>query len=34
MTGMTITDLAKEKLQAILQENPGKLLRVVFEGFG
>jgi hypothetical protein len=31
---MTITDLAKEKLQPILRENPGKLLRVVFEGFG
>lgn len=31
---MKITDLAKEKLQGILQENPGKFLRVVFEGFG
>lgn len=31
---MTITDLAKEKLQAILAENPGKALRVMFEGFG
>ena len=31
---MTITDLAKEKLVAILDENPGKTLRVVFEGFG
>lgn len=31
---MKISDLAKEKLQPILQENPGKLLRIVFEGFG
>lgn len=31
---MKITDLAKEKLQEILRANPGKALRVVFEGFG
>ena len=31
---MTITDQAKEKLQELLRGNPGKLLRVVFEGFG
>ena len=31
---MTITDAAKEMLLPILSENPGKLLRVVFEGFG
>ena len=31
---MRISDLAKEKLQAILREHPGKVLRVVFEGFG
>ena len=31
---MKITDLAKEKLQVLLQEHPGKFLRIVFEGFG
>lgn len=31
---MKITDLAKEKLQVILRDNPGKYLRIVFEGFG
>jgi hypothetical protein len=31
---MTITDQAKEMILPILAENPGKHLRVVFEGFG
>lgn len=31
---MTITDQAREKLAAILEDNPGKTLHVVFEGFG
>jgi hypothetical protein len=31
---MKITDSAKEMLEPILTENPGKFLRVVFEGFG
>jgi len=31
---MQVTDQAKEKLQMLLSENPGKCLRVVFEGFG
>jgi hypothetical protein len=31
---MIITDQAKEMLVPILEENPGKLLRVVFEGLG
>lgn len=31
---MTITDQAKEKLVPILDDNPGKSLHVVFEGFG
>ena len=31
---MKITDAAKTALEPILAQNPGKLLRVVFEGFG
>jgi len=31
---MTITEKAKSKLLGILQENPGKHLRVIYEGFG
>lgn len=31
---MNITNTAKEMLEPILNENPGKWLRVVFEGFG
>jgi hypothetical protein len=31
---MQVTEQAKEKLQQLLDENPGKCLRVVFEGFG
>jgi hypothetical protein len=31
---MKITDAAKTALEPILGQNPGKLLRVIFEGFG
>lgn len=31
---MKITDAAKAALEPILAQNPGKMLRVVFEGFG
>jgi len=31
---MQITEQAKERLQQLLGENPGKCLRLVFEGFG
>ena len=31
---MKITDAARTALGPILAENPGKMLRVVFEGFG
>jgi len=31
---MKITEAAKTVLEPILAQNPGKLLRVVFEGFG
>jgi hypothetical protein len=31
---MTITDAAKEILAPIMGEQPGKILRIVFEGFG
>ena len=31
---MKITDQAREMLGTILAENPGKTLRVVFNGFG
>ena len=31
---MLVTEQAREKLQQLLGENPGKCLRVVFEGFG
>jgi hypothetical protein len=31
---MKITDAAKEMILPILEQNPGKSLRVVFEGFG
>jgi len=31
---MTITDTAKTALLPILADNPGKLLRIAFEGFG
>ena len=29
-----ITDSAKDVLEKVLQENPGKVLRVVVQGFG
>ncbi len=31
---MKITDAAKKMILPILDQNPGKTLRVVFEGFG
>lgn len=31
---MKISDAAKVALEPILAQNPGKMLRVVFEGFG
>jgi hypothetical protein len=31
---LTITDEAKNELQNILEQNPGKSLRVVMAGFG
>jgi hypothetical protein len=31
---MQVTEQAKDKLQELLDENRGKCLRVVFEGFG
>ncbi len=31
---MKITETARKALEPILAQNPGKMLRVVFEGFG
>jgi len=31
---LKITDTAKEKIQEILNSNPGKLLRVEMQGYG
>ena len=31
---INITDSAKDKLNEVLEKNPGKFLRVVIEGFG
>lgn len=31
---LTITDTARDNFEQILKENPGKTVRVVFEGFG
>ncbi len=31
---MKVTDAAREMLKEIIRENPGKCLRVYFEGFG
>lgn len=31
---LTITEAAKTVLDGILAEHPGKMLRLVFEGFG
>ena len=29
-----VTDTARDKFKELMQEHPGKFLRVVFEGFG
>ncbi len=29
-----ITDVARDKLKEILEKNPGKYLRVAFQGYG
>ena len=34
MSMLTITETAREQFEQLLQENPEKFLRVVFEGFG
>jgi Fe-S cluster assembly iron-binding protein IscA len=31
---LTITDTARDKFKELMQEQPGRFLRVVFEGFG
>ncbi len=31
---MKITDTARKALEPLLQQNPGKMMRIVFEGFG
>lgn len=31
---ISITDLAKDKIQEVLNNNPGKYLRLVIQGFG
>jgi len=31
---ISITDLAKEKIEEVLQSNPGKYLRLIIDGFG
>ena len=31
---LTITDSAREQFKEIMQQNPDKCLRVIFEGFG
>jgi len=31
---LKITETAREQFQAVLEQNPDKVLRVVFEGFG
>lgn len=31
---ISITDIAKEKIEEVLQSNPGKYLRIVIDGFG
>lgn len=31
---LQITDTAREQFKQILQDNPDKCLRVIFEGFG
>ena len=31
---LNITDGARDKIKELMQEHPGKYLRVIFEGFG
>ena len=31
---ISITDLAKEKIEEVLQSNPGKYLRLIIQGYG
>lgn len=31
---LQITDVARDKIKELMQEHPGKQLRVIFEGFG
>ena len=31
---LTITDSARDQLKEVLKGHPGKMVRVVFEGFG
>ena len=31
---LTITDTARDQIKEVLKEHPGKIVRVVFEGFG
>jgi hypothetical protein len=31
---INITDMAKEKIEEVLQKNPGKYLRLIVDGFG
>lgn len=31
---LKITDAARDKFKELMQEHPGKCLRIVFEGFG
>lgn len=31
---MQMTDVAREKIKELMQEHPGKHLRIVLEGFG
>jgi Fe-S cluster assembly iron-binding protein IscA len=31
---LKITDAARDKFKELLTQNPGKTLRVIFEGFG
>lgn len=31
---LSVSEVARERFKEVLQEYPGKVLRVVFEGFG
>jgi hypothetical protein len=31
---MVITDIARDKIKTVLDENPGKFLRIMVQGFG